>query len=186
MLHIRCAYLNYWNYPFASTRYSVTHEVRILVIRTIVLLELTVLHVKVCILVIGTIFPQAPDTVLHTRCVSWCTGVIFPLASDTVLQVHMRCISWSLEPSFSYHQIQCYTRGAYLGQWSYFPLETYSVTRTHEVRILVIGTIFPSTKYSVTHTHKVRILVIGTILPLEPDTVLHMRCVSWSLEPSFR
>ena len=26
-LHIRCAYLNYWNYPFASTRYSVTHEV---------------------------------------------------------------------------------------------------------------------------------------------------------------
>ena len=26
-LHIMCAYLNYWNYPFASTRYSVTHEV---------------------------------------------------------------------------------------------------------------------------------------------------------------
>ena len=160
-------------------------------------------------MVIGTIFPLAPDTMLHTRCVSWCTGAIFPLASDTVLQVqmrciswctgaifllapdtvlhvHKRCISWSLEPSFSYHQIQCYTRGAYLGQWSYFPLETYSVTRTHEVRILVIGTIFPSTKYSVTRTHKVRILVIGTILLLEPDTVLHMRCVSWSLEPSFR
>ena len=26
-LHIRCAYHYYWNYPFASTRYRVTHEV---------------------------------------------------------------------------------------------------------------------------------------------------------------
>ena len=51
----------------------------------------------------------------------------------------------------------------------------YSVTCTHDVHILVIGTIFPLVlHYSV--THEVRILVIGAIFPLAPDTVLHTRC----------
>ena len=141
-LHIMCAYLNYWNHPFASTRYSVTHEV--------------------CIF-----WSLEPLFCLHLQCYMW--GVYLGhwnhLSASTRYSVAHRVrilVHWSHFSASIRYSATSTNEVHILVHWNHFSASTrYSVTRTHEVHLGHWNHPLATTRYSV--THEVHILVNGAI-----------------------